>query len=221
MKLSPSILSGHIQDAFTWLLPVSLIVFTFLILFFGISEQVGNIKVFNVNLSNQVQELETQIADLKGNNVPVAAEVNKPGKPTVVKESNRFRNVEASKQKINLNGKTYWMFKLISDKSVNEDSRSVMVLGDACYYMYTTLSDSKSEANFFDMVEFNSTEQKSVKSPTGPECKNLVVFLDDKMVFYNDFDSNDSSKLKEVLGRVAGSPKPSDNLLKAANEALK
>jgi hypothetical protein len=211
-SLSTKELVSHLQDAVSWLLPVSLIIITFLILFFGISEQVGNLKVYSTRIADTVSVLKADVAQLKGDDVPsnIGASANTL---TVSTENASITGIKSNYQKLQLTGDDLWGYTFISDSGV---TLTKDVLVDFAGTKAMVLSYKKAENGEiapFDVYKYSSVE-KAI-STRSVNVGHVVVFVEGKVVLYNDFANNDTSKAKELLKTIAGS-KDIDPDLKAA-----
>jgi hypothetical protein len=196
MKVSTAELQTHIQEAFTWLLPVSLIIVTFLILFFGISEQVGNLKAYNVKLATQVNDMQNDMNLLKGD-VPVKSSSSAGLRASVIKDQSGIGSVKADYQKIALTGKTYWYFTFVSDKKLNAPEVSTVMVGDKKVLVYAYGQGDVSTSPF-ELIEYDTDSSKM-------NSQYAVVFVEGKLVIFNDFATEKSTDLKPVLEGISKS----------------
>ena len=218
-QLSTKELIYHLQDAVSWLLPVSLIVITFLILFFGISEQVGNLKVYSSRIALTVSDLKNDVDQLKGSDVPTNIDT-KDEKPTVSAESASVSGIRMGVQKLLLTDENYWGYTFSSVAGVSVSKDAVIDFSGGKAFVQSYMNNPTGVNAPFDLYRYS--DQNNVITAKSTNVAYVLVFVDGKVVLYNDFANNDKSKLVELLKSIAGS-KDVDSEIKtaASNEATK
>lgn len=214
MKLSTSDLKTRIYDSIAWLLPSSLVIFMFILLFFGISEQVGNLKVHNTYLAHEISTIKNEISIIKGD-VPVKISDSRGNKADYINKSEVVSSLIVDYQKIDLTGKNYWYFSFESE-SVSPVVYSVKH-NDQVIQVFHYKNDNKNEqsSKVFEMIEYDKDQIVEGKS-----SRYVVVLVDNEVILFNDFINENSDEMKNVFSALSTNNEVSESTRETAKSVL-
>jgi len=217
--------SEQFQESLFWLLPVGLIITTFIILFFGISEQVGQVKSINYYLIAETNKLKEKVSTLEkekvsfNDNVPTK---DNPGTPTIFREYKSINSVSVSTQKLNLTDKLYWGFSFPNATAgltaERISSYDVEDKGIRSRVITMSLRDENKIPVVFELFEYNEAT-KSIKI-NDKSYNQILVFVNGQVVLFNDFNTNSSAKIKDLLNAIKQSQSIPAEIKNAASSEL-
>jgi hypothetical protein len=229
--------TDHLRDALSWLLPVSVIMITFILLFFGISEQVGHLSATTAMLYSEVNTIKSQLPQVKASKSDVPLKENDD---SIYKNGrNLVKDIKVGRQTIELAGGMYWGYSF----SGNNDSKQLSIpvitplklsSGYTLVVNYYALEDFSRDTSVPDPLEprvafelfplFNRGNSTIGINNEPDGYSAIAVFVDGKLVLMNEFDINSTrndASIKKVLTAIKDSDKSSEEIKKAASNELK
>jgi hypothetical protein len=223
----------HFQETLMWFIPTSIIVMTFLLLFFSISEQVGNLKVANIAVYTELRALRSTTAKAAQD---TPAEVKAV---TYLKEHGLIKDFQVRTQKIELAEGRYWQYAFESAYEYKEISKSVITPVPSSIYepsflliRYTTNdykinefvdADPKDQGRAFELFPYLTRGAEAIEY-NGEVYSGVVIFVDGKLVMLNEFSSNgwpEKTVVTQYLNAVKQSKNLPDDIKQAADNELK
>jgi hypothetical protein len=218
MKKRSQNFKEYFIESLTWVLPVGIATFMFIVLFFGLSIEVGNLKAADGVLESQIVYLSNELS--KTGTAKTDVPKSTTSKVTYSNESFVSEgNITTGTQTIMLSGGKYWGYSFaplqeISSMSFSNSGSTYIVN----YVTKSTPNEGKTEA--FELFQIGDDNAKSIKV-NNVKYQNLAVFVDGHLIVFNDFSTNDKSVLKSVLQTISTDKLLSKDLQTAASNELK
>ncbi len=216
-------LKKYMPDSLGWMLPVGLIIVTFVLLFFGISEQVGNLRTYSITIAGKVDSLTQRIERLEDE----AGIVRENGATSAytAKDSSHATEVKVSTQNIHLTGKEYVMvyFKAMNtttgydpvvQSGYQADGKNVYVM----YYETTERdSDKETTAEVFELVEQIDSKTLVVDKE---KYTDLLVMVNNDVLVYKNFNDSTEESMRAILTSLTQNDSVDTKIKDAAKKQL-
>jgi hypothetical protein len=195
-------LYSYLQDSLVWFIPAAIIISTFLILFFSLSEHIAGVKTTNAYLVTETKGLRERVKKLEEGKVTFTSNV--PGNAqtaTVIREFDGVRSVKVSTQNIEVTNQLYWGFAYPAAKETqNIAATSVVKSSDQnckCLVLNYELTDANKIPNIFELFAYDSQSKNLMLD--GATYDKVIVLINGKLALYNDFRDNNAASLKPSL----------------------